>query len=135
MALQKVWMVLLTVLLQFSIAFADPMVGVDHHTLIGTTAEIITLGWDECSTATGYEIRAFHHEQEIYIWVGDTTELTFTYQLPKSGHYTFMVRAVNSSGESNWSESTDPNVAVVEGQSRAWWVYGFVAPPGPIIIE
>ena len=135
MALQKAWMVLLTILLYCGIAFADPMIGVDNYTYFGTTAETITVKWETSAGATGYELRAYHHEQQIYIWVGSTTNLEFTYQLPKSGHYTFMVRAVGNLGESTWSESTDPNVANVDGNPRAWWVYGHVAPPGPIVIE
>ena len=133
MALQKVWMVLLAVLLYCGSAFA--MSGVNNYTYFGTTAEAITVGWEASSGATGYELRAYLHEQQIYIWVGSTVNLEFVYQLPKSGHYTLMVRAVNDSGESTWSESTDPNVSNVDGNPRAWWVYGHVEKPGPIVIE
>ena len=136
MVMPKVRLVLLAILLQCSLAFADPLIGVNNYTYFGTTAEPVTLQWIVSSGAVGYELRAYHHEQQIYIWMGSTTELTFTYQLPKSGHYTFMVRAVGTGDKfSTWSESTDPVVAIVDGQPRAWWSYGYVAPPGQIVIE
>jgi len=135
MVMPKVRLVLL-ILLQCSFAFADPSIGVDNYTYFGTTAEPAVLQWKASNGAVGYELRAYLHEQQIYIWIGSTTELTFTYQLPKSGHYTFMVRAVGAGDEfSTWSESTNPEVALVDEQPRAWWRYGYVAPPGPIIIK
>jgi hypothetical protein len=35
---------------------------------------------------------------------------------------------------SEWAESTDPAVASVNGQPRAWWIFTWIAPTGPIII-
>jgi hypothetical protein len=132
MVMQKVRVVLLIILLS---ATAFAFEAKDYVTFFGTSDQTVTMEWTASANAISYELRAYHNEQEIYIWMGDTTGLTFAWQLPKSGHYTFMVRAVGSSESSDWSLSTDPNVALVNEQPRAWWAYGYVAPPGPIIIE
>jgi hypothetical protein len=132
MVVQKVRVVLLIILLS---ATAFAFESKDYVTYYGTSDQPVTVTWSASINAISYELRAYHNEQEIYIWMGDTTSLEFVWQLPKSGHYTFMVRAVGNSESSDWSLSTDSNVALVDGQPRAWWVYGHMAPPGPIIIE
>ena len=103
----------------------------DYITFFGTTDQTVTVAWDEVPTATLYELQLHHQEQQVYISIGSTTETTFTFSLPRSGHYIAMVRAVNSEGESIWSKSTDPDVAA----PKPWWIYGYIAPPGGIIIE
>ena len=46
-----------------------------------------------------------------------------------------MVRNAPPAMKDQWSISTDLNVSKVDGNPRAWWVYGYIAPPGPIVIE
>ena len=134
MVMPKVRLVLLIILIYCGGAFANPLVGLDYYTHFGTTAETITVIWIG-NSPTGYELRAYHHEQQIYIWIGSTNDLQYSFQLPNSGHFTIMLRNAPPAVNDQWSISTDLNVSKVNENPRAWWVYGYVAPPGPIIIK
>jgi len=133
MVMSKVRLVLLILLLLYS--SVNAFESKDYVTFFGRTDQHVTISWNQVSSATMYEVRAYHNEQEIYFWVGSTTNPEIIYQLPKSGHYTFMVRAVGDTWETTWCTSIDPVCATVDGNPRAWWAYGYVAPPGPIVIE
>lgn len=136
MVVQAFRVVLLIVLLSIN-AFAWD--GLDYFTYFGTTAETITCAWNPSETAEKYQVRALHREQNIYVDFGITNNCEHTVTLPRSGHYIFEVRAMKLEDGSataylvsEWIQSIDPEVATVDGNHRAWWVYGCVAPPGPI---
>ena len=99
------------------------------------TSKTLTVAWDEAQNATGYDYRFFHVEQQQYTMTGSTANTTITVQLPKSGHYIVEVRAKNDTEQSQWVLSTDVTYATVDGQARAWWIYGHVEPAGPIEIN
>ena len=125
------WLILLSVN-----AFAWD--GLDYVTFFGTTDKTITVGWTVSDGAEKYELRLYNHERDVFEDIGETTAVEYTFQLPRSGHYTAQVRALclNDAGTewltSTWSESTNAEVAMVNDNPRAWWIYGFVAPPGNI---
>lgn len=55
-------------------------------------------------------------------------------KVPQVGHYAYEMRACRAQGEetlcSGWSSSQDPSKGRVQGQPKAWWVYGYVPPLG-----
>ena len=108
---------------------------IDYVTHYGYTSETLTFMWDAGVGATSYEYRLYHVERKVYGDVVETTALQAEVQLPRTGHYIVEVRSKNERGCSVWVQSTDAEKSTVDGQPRAWWVYGCVKPPGPIIIN
>lgn len=51
-------------------------------------------------------------------------------KIPRLGHYSYEIRACMTEDTkelcSPWASSLDPTKSTVQGQPRAWWVYGFV---------
>lgn len=110
---------------------------IDRVTHFGTTDKSITLTWDDQAPAKYYEVRLYHveREDEVPAGSGRTESNLITFNLPRSGHFIGKVRAcINAGVCSGWSESIDPAVASVKGEARGWWLYGYVAEPGEIII-
>jgi hypothetical protein len=112
----------------------------DYITYLGTTDQSITVGWDAVENVEGYQIEVYHVERDSITRVASEglTETQIEFNLPRSGHFIARVRACvdyptcETAGE--WSESTNSDVATVDGEARSWWIYGYVAPPGQIII-
>jgi len=95
----------------------------------------ITFAWDGDPAATRYEVIAtwIDPTNEFEYDLGETTETQIIISRPRTGHFMFKVRACNTTC-SEWSESTDPTVATVDGQPKGWWVFWKVPPPtGPVI--
>lgn len=113
--------------------------GLDYYTYYGTTDQTIVFTCDYPTTggtAVSYDWRVYHAENKVYVLEGNTNYPGSTeIQLPKTGHYIIEARARNAAGVSEWVKSTDSVYARVDGQPRAWWIYGHVAGPGPIIIN
>jgi hypothetical protein len=107
----------------------------DYTTIYGFTGEDITLEWDAALGATEYVVELEHFQRNEIVFTINTTSLSTIFVLPRTGHYIARVKALNANGESQWAVSTDPTYGVVNNIAQAWWIYGFVAPPGPIIIE
>jgi len=130
---------------------------VDYYLYYGDTSEYTTVAWadprvttpenpmDDYNPATdSFEISIFNKERDINVVVatnipGDIFEHTF--RLPKTGHWIPKIRAVRyavvdgveENTVTDWSESINPEVAVVNGVSRSWWLFAWIAPVGPII--
>jgi hypothetical protein len=112
----------------------------DYVTYFGTTDQSITVKWDAVDNAQGYQLELYHVERDSITKVASegltTTQLELT--LPRSGHFIPRVRACSDypacETHSEWSESINSEVAIVDGEARSWWIYGYVAPPGQIII-
>jgi hypothetical protein len=59
--------------------------------------------------------------------------------LTRSGHFVYQLRLCPAmppaptvtASCSAWVSSTDPTVATLNGNPRAWWVYGFLYPQAP----
>lgn len=106
----------------------------DYVTYFGTTDKTITCTWDSSTGATSYQVELLHVERDAttIVAVENLVATQITFSLPRSGHFVARIRACPDDLEqcSGWSESVDPLVSSVDGQSRAWWIYGYVAPPG-----
>ena len=114
---------------------AFPWETLDYVTHYGYTSETLRVRWNAGDGATSYEYRLYHVERKVYGDVVETTALQAAVQRPRTGPYIVEVRSKNEHGYSVWIQSTDVEKSTVGGQPRAWWVYGCVAPPGPITIE
>lgn len=99
----------------------------DYVTYFGTTDKEVTVGWDTVPDADFYKVVLFHVERKevVPVALGNTENIQITFKLPRSGHFVVKVCAcdkISTTSEScsNWSESTDSNVAIVGGIPRAW---------------
>jgi hypothetical protein len=119
---------------------ADGFEGADHYTYYGTTADDITLAWDE---PTGYdvlkddfEVVLYNPERNITIPLIITPELQVTFKTSKTGHWIVKLRTRKYDGTkyeySVWAVSTDPTVAKVNDVPRGWWIFTWIASTGPI---
>lgn len=106
----------------------------DYVTYVGYTNQAINIAWTPTAYAETYEVRLLYTEKNIYIDKGSTTEPTIAISLPKVGHYVVEVRSVNSVGAGPWCQSSNPVNGTVNNVGRAWWLYGYLAPAGPITI-
>lgn len=120
------------IILLFFCGAAFAYEGLDYFTYFGTTAETYTVTWAADPNALINHVRLFNHEKNIYVDLGSTTGSQWDIHLPKTGHYSAEVRSCNDNGCSEWSKSIDPDRAKVNDNPRAWWIYGYVAPPGPL---
>jgi hypothetical protein len=139
--LAKLGLILLLILVFTGSVFATWDKIMDRVLYFGTTDALITMSWDPVAEATGYEVELFHIEQNTkmlpYGTSNHTSGTNLTFKLPKTGHYIFKVRScINNFAEcgDEWSESIDSTKAIVDGENKAWWVYGYVAKPGDITI-
>ena len=121
----------------------DGLQAVDLVTFFGSTGQPIKVSWDHNEPLPDfYQVELYSVERKTGAVItpeGGVTENSFVFTLPRSGHYIAKVRACLGVCESppccgDWSESTDPEVAIVNGQPRGWWLYGYVAPAGAIDI-
>jgi hypothetical protein len=109
----------------------------DYVTYYGTSNHTITAAWDAAPGATYYELEILHVERNTKTSIASGHSLTATqktFLLPRTGHYIVSVRACDSS-ISNCSEWVSSLEGTVDGVKRAWWIYAFVAPPGPIVVH
>ena len=127
------------------VTYGDDMMGYDYYTYLGYTSHDITCAWDQSEgyvvETDDYEFEIYNPERKITDKKGfvDATQIVF--KTPKTGHWIARIRARRLiDGEtpeyeySEWSESTDPAVASVNGEPRGWWIFTWIAPTGPIII-
>jgi hypothetical protein len=121
---------------------ATGFAGKDYYTWYGTTADNVTVSWDQPEgyiSGDGFEIQIKNPERSVAVNIPETTALTKTFKCPKTGHWTVHVRSkrlTNGTWQySTWADSIDPAVAKVNGQPRAWWLFVWIAGPGPISEE
>lgn len=114
--------------------------GKDNYTWYGTTADIVTVAWDApvgYISGDRFEIQIKNPERNIVVNIPETTALTKTFKCPKVGHWIVYVRSKRQNPDltwdySGWADSTDSMVSSVNNQPRAWWLYVWLAGPGPI---
>ena len=148
--MKKIILLFSTLILLYSISFAveitdsvstlpDKYVPVEIVTYYGTSDNYLTLSWEAGDGAESYEIRARNVERDVYVFLGKTENLSLKFLIPKTGHYIIELRSVkNCSGEllySDWIVSTDPTHFIVNGENKGWWIYGYPAPVGELIIH
>jgi len=109
------------------------------ETYWGVTSEPVTVAWDAVPNATMYKYEVRHLERELVYLQGETSQTQVPLQLSSAGHYVVRVTACNGEGcaqdgqgNALWHESTDPNVATVDGQARGWWIYRVLDKPSGI---
>lgn len=98
---------------------------------VDTSDKTITVAWDANTEPDlkEYEIVFYNLERETWFAQAKTTQTQITVTL-KTGHYIAFVRAVDTSdNKSDWTSSH------VGGSPGPWWIYRYLAPPGPIVIE
>lgn len=132
----------------FPISFVNGEVQ-DYTTYSDYTEIPATIAWDSDAGAEYYNFELFHYEHNLVSATGNTQQTQITINFPRSGHYIFKVRSCTSQQPTNttgltqvgsdwctvFSESTDVSKATVNGQSKAWWIYRHVSPPGTVEIE
>jgi len=125
-----------------SVFVADAAEKKDLVLYLETTGSNIVLKWDDTNDQLAeYEVRLYSFERKVFVAIGKTTNDTITFQVAKSGHYTAQIQAclIDQSTCTEcctvWYESSDPEIATVDGSARGWWIYGYLDAPGPIIIE
>jgi len=111
----------------------------DLVTYFGTSDKEITIAWDAVENADYYELKLFSIERNVESVVANNISQTqLKIFLPRSGLFIVRARACSNSVGftcSEWSTSDNQTFATVDGQPKGWWVYGYLAPPGPIIID
>jgi len=109
------------------------------------TSEFLTIGWDD-GNPSEVGIQYFKGQMKnvetnrIYTFDVISPALTKTLKLPKTGHYIFLVQACKKELGieycSDWASSMDAtNNPTVNGVVRVWRFFGFVNPPGSIVIK
>lgn len=113
---------------------------VEYKTYIDTTDKPTTLGWDRSQyvETTGYEIKIWNFERDAFFAAGNVdqppegTDPSIVLSLPKTGHWVVFARTIAGEEMSEWSNTLDSEY-VFEGVP--FWIYRYLAPAGPIIIE
>lgn len=116
----------------------DGLQPVDYVTYFGTTDEKIKIEWDHNEPKPElYEVELFNFERQetISLENGKTAENFINVTLPYSGHFVARIRACEGTLCSDWTETTDKNNALVNGEKKGFWLYGYIAPAGGIIIK
>ncbi len=121
---------------------ADGFEGFDYFTYYGTTADDITLAWDQPIgfdiLTDDYEILLHNPERDITIPLIITLERQITFKTTMTGHWIIKIRARYYDGTeykySEWAISTNPIFALVNNEPKGWWIFTWIASTGPIEI-
>ena len=129
----------------------------DYYLYYGTTAESVTVAWGDPRVTTPedinddydpltdhFEISIYNKERNIERVIVDNIPgdvFQYTFKLPQTGHWITKIRAVRHSivdgveenTFTNWGESIDATISVVNDSPKAWWLFAWIAPAGPIV--
>lgn len=110
---------------------------IDYVTYTGTTDKSFKVSWDAQTAADYYVVWLNNMEREERIELGRPTTNEFEFQVPRSGHWVAEIQACQTvtDGDDTCSESSlssNSEVAIVNGENKAWWIYGYLAKPGDI---
>ena len=138
----RVFLLLLSLL--STTCFAAPFTLKDQATFYGPTSESFSLCWSldqTSSNATRVDMRRTRSEGGIGAveaivaiqraqWTADGAGwCAVAPKLKKSGHFVYEIR-VCTNVCSPWASSLTHGS--VQGQAKAWWQYGYLAPPGSV---
>ena len=91
-----------------SIALASVYEQINERTLYFMTSDqMIKVAWDEVEHAVSYDIEMLHVERNVPLIKTTRSTSLYTTQLPKSGHYIFMVRGVGVSLNDKFKEKVN----------------------------
>jgi len=104
---------------------------------MGSSGRSISIAWSSVSNATMYQFRLKHIQQGNYLSAGSTSGTTATILVPKTGMYSFYIRAGRNIGTAEeewtiWFNTDDPTRNSSNTPER---ISGWPAPAGPIVIE
>lgn len=115
---------------------------ITNVTYFGTTDQEIVVSWEAPPEATEFDLQMYHVEQKRNLAIATTPNKEMHLTIPRTGHYIIKIRAKKPDSdnptewiESTWAESDDETYATVDGQPKGWWVYGYPAPAGGLIIK
>lgn len=105
-----------------------------------TTGEKVTVAWDGVTGADHYVYRIRSLERNALIKIEgreetETTATQFSFVVPFAGHFVAEVKAVAGDKSSTWATSDNKANAQINGEPRAWWLYGHIAPAGGVEIN
>lgn len=107
-----------------------------HFTYWLFTGESVTIAWDASAGADRYEYELLNVERGERVFAqGSTAGVQTAVAIPKTGHWVFRVRAVNSEGVSDWARCDDAQYAQIDGKAQSWWVFAWVAPAQGLEIQ
>lgn len=111
--------------------------GQDLYTYVGTSDLQLKVDWTPVEDATQYQVELYSVDRNVYVARANTPTVGLNIRPPHQGLFIVRVRAIREpiSGpvvNSNWVTSDDPEVGLVNGKQKGWWVYSFLAPPGQI---
>lgn len=117
----------------FTSAANAEFVANEYVTYAGNTGEQVTVVWDFNGDAA-FEVDLYHMElnEHINVTPEPITVRSITFTLPRSGHYSVGVRAIKDGVPGPWAGSIFADDAQYNGESRAWWLFGSIAPTGGI---
>jgi len=153
----RLFLILLIILL-FSLNASAQWEEIDLYLYYGDTSKDVTVAWgnpkittpeditDDYNVDTDvFQISMHNKERDIEVLISDTIPgdvFTHTFKLPKTGHWTPKIRVVRTTTDSEgieivettaWVLSSNAEIAEVNGILRGWWLFGWLAPTGPII--
>lgn len=116
---------------------------VDYVTYIRFTGENIIVAWDApvaVDNITYTVLHLYHYEQkqDVAAAIAKVPQPTnqVTFNMGRWGHWIVKAKHCRPAAKtedpdecSELVQSTDPKHAQVNGVSRAWWIYTYVAPP------
>lgn len=111
--------------------------GKDLYTYVGTTDLEIKVSWTPVLDAESYDLELYCVDRNVNVAQANTPTAGLTIKAPHQGLFIVRVRAVRTPPTgpqitSEWVSTDDPTIALVDGKPRGWWIYSFLAPPGPI---
>jgi hypothetical protein len=123
----------------------------DLATMVGPIDKPFKFCWDETTGDSSLELEFQRWRPESGFcqktlplprsaWLpGETpTQFCAADKLSASGHWIYEARFCTTAGGvrecGDWAASSNPETGRIDGQSRGWWVYGFLPKPGGGVI-
>jgi hypothetical protein len=119
----------------------------DYYTYYTTTADTLTLGWDNPTENYNPEtdfcvINLYNLERKVKHFVIETQETTTIIQCPRTGHWIIQAHMKRDTVDENGNPvelvsdtATSTGNGKVNDQPRGWWIFAWVASTGPIDIS
>ncbi len=137
--MKMIFVVLSVIFINIPSLDAWEIINKDAYLYFGTTDKPLKVAWNPEPNADEFAFNLYHYESQAEVARGRTPNNTVVFMLPYAGHYHARVCSIDNAGdpidEALCTLSIDSTRATVDGQPQAWWVYGNIAPPGPITFD